>query len=222
MNTGKKHNDYIFRDGKFIGSFEEMYRDIGDPWGHGDARDIYYDMALYLLLRHDVCARGGTVLDIGCGKGAFTARLRETLHEDTRITAVDIAPTAIEKAVRMYGSPGIEFRTCDISREHRNLGIAQGSLDLVVMSDIMWYILPAFQDICCALKEYMKAEGFLLVNQTFYKPGVQTYGNEIVSTSEEMLKLFGMKVADMVETNRFESHHGVVLFNQGGGTKVET
>ena len=47
MNS-KDYHDYVFKDGKFIGAFEEMYQNVEDPWHHGDATAIYYDMDLYL------------------------------------------------------------------------------------------------------------------------------------------------------------------------------
>ena len=27
-----KYQDYVIKDGQFIGRFEEMYRDVSDPW----------------------------------------------------------------------------------------------------------------------------------------------------------------------------------------------
>lgn len=41
------YHDYVFKDGKFVGAFEEMYRNVGDPWHHGDATAVHYDLALY-------------------------------------------------------------------------------------------------------------------------------------------------------------------------------
>jgi hypothetical protein len=53
------YHDYVIKDGKFIGAFEEMYQNIDDPWHHGDATDIQYDMALYLIGRYQICSGGG-------------------------------------------------------------------------------------------------------------------------------------------------------------------
>lgn len=36
MNRPKKYQryqDYVIRDGRLVGEFEEMYRDFDDPWG---------------------------------------------------------------------------------------------------------------------------------------------------------------------------------------------
>lgn len=47
--NSKDYHDYVFKDGKFIGAFEEMYQNVEDPWHHGDATAIYYDKDLYLI-----------------------------------------------------------------------------------------------------------------------------------------------------------------------------
>ena len=106
------YHDYVIKEGRFIGAFEEMYRNVEDPWRHGDAKAPPYDLMLYLLKKYEICSQGGTIFDVGCGKGAFTARMRAEMPL-AKITAVDIAPTAIQKARARYGSLGIEFDLFD-------------------------------------------------------------------------------------------------------------
>jgi len=117
--------------------------------------------------------RGGEVLDIGCGKGAFTARLKKQM-QSAHILAIDIAPTAIKKAREKYGDLGIDFKVCDILNEYQSIA---KKFDLIVMSQLMWYVLPKFEKIVNYLKEQnLKRDGYLLVSQTFYKPNEQKYG----------------------------------------------
>ena len=203
------YHDYVIKDGKFIGAFEEMYQNIDDPWHHGDATGIQYDLALYLIGRFRICAGGGLVLDFGCGKGAFTVRLKQQMP-NAHILGVDIAPTAIKKAKQKYGYLGIEFETIDIQKEYKNIA---EKFDLIVMSQLMWYILPNFRAIVNHLgNEVLKDDGHLLVNQAFYKPEEQKYGKEIVSTVEEMLKLVNLEVVEMIEISRLSDYGAIVLF----------
>jgi len=205
----KDYHDYVIKDGKFIGAFEEMYRNIDDPWYHGDATAIQYDLALYLIGRFRICGGGGLVLDIGCGKGAFTARLKQQMPK-AHILGVDIAPAAIKKAEQKYGNLGIEFKAIDIQKEYKNI---TEKFDLIVMSHLMWYILPNFRAIVNHLgKEVLKDDGHLLVNQAFYKSEEQKYGKEIISTVEEMLSLIRLEVIEMIEINRLSNHGAIVLF----------
>jgi len=210
----KDYHDYVIKNGKFIGAFEEMYQNIEDPWHHGDATATQYDIALYLMNRYNVCARGGEVLDIGCGKGAFTARLKKQIPS-AHILAIDIAPTAIKKAKEKYGDLGIDFKVCDIQNEYQSI---TQEFDLIVMSQLMWYVLPKFEKIVTHLKEHnLKSGGYLLVNQTFYAPHEQKYGKEFVSSVEDMLRLMKMDIVEMTELNRLGNHNAVILFKKGSG-----
>ena len=56
--------------------------------------------------------------------------------------------------------------------------------ELIVMSDLMWYVLPKFRNIVRHLKEIMSGDGWLLVNHTFFPRDKQKYGSEIVSSVE--------------------------------------
>ena len=216
------YHDYVIKDGRFIGAFEEMYRNIDDPWHHGDATASQYDLALYLIARFRICGGGGLILDIGCGKGAFAARLKQQMPK-AHIVGVDISPTAIGNAKQKYGYLDIEFKVMDIQKEYINI---TEKFDLIVMSQLMWYTLPSFREIVNNLgQRVLKNDGYLLINQCFYRPEEQKYGKEIVSTVEDMLNLVNLEVLEMVELNRLVNHNAIVLFKnrpskiQGSGNQ---
>jgi len=72
----KDYHDYVIKNGKFIGAFEEMYQKFEDPWHHGDATAVQYDMALYLIKRYKICAGGG--------QSSISAVGRVLLHPDLK------------------------------------------------------------------------------------------------------------------------------------------
>lgn len=194
--NSKNYHDYVFKDGKFIGAFEEMYQNVEDPWHHGDAAAIYYDVSLYLIERYEIFPK--EVLDVGCGKGAFGARLKRKLPK-ANILAIDISPTAIQNAKAKYGILGIDFRVIDIQKEYKSF--TEDSFDFILMLDnIMWYILPNFEKIVSRFKKCLKDNGHLLTNQAFYAPGKQKYGTEIVSSVEDMLRLIPLDAVVTIET----------------------
>jgi SAM-dependent methyltransferase len=126
--------------------------------------------------------------------------------------AVDIAPAAIKKAEQKYAHADIDFRVMDIQKEYKNI---HEKFDLIVMSQLMWYMLPNFRAIVNHLgEEVVKNDGYLLVNQVFYKPEEQKYGKEIVSTIEDMLRLIKLEVIEMIEINRLSNHGAIVLFKK--------
>ena len=203
------YHDYVIKDGKFIGAFEEMYQNVDDPWHHGDATAVHYDLALFLLKGY-ANPRGG-VLDMGCGKGAFTARLKENFP-GASVTGVDIAPTAIKKARQKYGHLGIKFVTFDVREYQKIVDKVGKDFGLVVMSDLMWYVLPEFENIVKYLDRIIVKGGHLLISQSFCQPDEQNYGREIVSSPEDMLKLIPYQAVEMIEANRFSNHHAIILF----------
>jgi SAM-dependent methyltransferase len=210
--TSDDYRDYVIRDGRFIGEFEEMYRHVDDPWHIGDAGEIQYDLILLLLGHYHVCEPGGEILDLGCGKGSFTARLR-TFRPEARIRAVDISPTAIAKARQQYGSQDIDFSVMDIQS---GLDGFPRAFDLVILSQMVWYVLPRFQEIAAQiLTSVLRDGGYLLINQAFYRPGEQRYGTEIIATVEDLLRLVGREPLAVVESNRQTNHNAVILYRTG-------
>src|SRR5206468_3554186 len=81
-------------------NFEALYRKDNDPWKIGLADSERYDSYFSLLSSH---ARG-SVLDIGCGTGAFLARCATTA---TKLIGVEVSATAIEIGRAQW--PAIEF-----------------------------------------------------------------------------------------------------------------
>lgn len=206
----KNYHDYVIKDGKFIGKFEEMYKNVADPWHHGNAEEIQYDIILYLIDKYKICSGGGKILDIGCGKGAFTSRMKKQVPK-TNILGIDISQTAIKKAENKYGDRALIFRHMDIRKRYNKIS---GKFDLITVSDVMWYILPDFKKIINSLRKNLKENGYLLIKQVFYQPGQQKYGNKIVSSFEDMLDLINYKVIEMVELNRFRNHYTITLFKK--------
>lgn len=207
----KDYHDYVIKDGKFVGEFEQMYQEVDDPWLHGDALDLQYEKILGLIDKYEICIRGGNVLDIGCGKGAFTARLKNKLPK-ARITGLDIAPTAIKKAIERHGKLGINFKVSDIIKDYKSI---PGSFDLILMSQVMWYMLKDFEKIVSYLsKKSLAKMGYILINQSFYGAGAQKYGNEIIETPEEMINLVKMKLAARADTHKGKGINVLALFQK--------
>ena len=93
--VSNNYHEYVIKDGKFIGKFEEMYQNCDDPWRQDKGIRTYMKLAVELLKIITVSPR--TILDIGCGKGNYTIYIKNNFPS-VRITALDIAPTAIEIA----------------------------------------------------------------------------------------------------------------------------
>ena len=61
------YQDYVIRDGKFIGKFEEMYQDCDDTWYQSSMTETSYSRCntINTIQRYKL----SNVLEIGCGLG---------------------------------------------------------------------------------------------------------------------------------------------------------
>jgi SAM-dependent methyltransferase len=148
-----------------------------DLWGRGDYWNLEgsqfesqkYTYQLDVLAPHHYAR----ALEIGCGAGVFTRRLARIV---TRVVALDISPTAIERAKAMGGESGsIEFRAANVMEYDPH---ADGPWDLVVMSETIYYLgwlYPFFNVgwLAAQLFDATRPGGRLLMANTF--GGVEDY-----------------------------------------------
>jgi malonyl-CoA O-methyltransferase len=94
------------------------------------------------------------ILEIGCGTGYLTGLLRQTFP-GARITALDLAPAALEAArTRLVGSEGIEWLVADGEQS------APGRFDLITSSSVFqWFSQP--RQACRLYWEHLEPEGIL-------------------------------------------------------------
>ncbi|GEL17542.1 SAM-dependent methyltransferase [Pseudonocardia asaccharolytica] len=111
---------------------ERLYR-APDPYGIAGSS---YEQAKYDLIMQTLeDARYARALEVGCGEGQLAERLVELTDE---LVAVDISAAAIERTrSRLADDPRVvaERRTLP-------LGMPQGTFDLMVCSDILYYWEP--------------------------------------------------------------------------------
>jgi SAM-dependent methyltransferase len=207
----KDYHDYVIKDGKFVGKFEEMYQNVEDPWLHGDALEVQYDIMLDLIKRSKISKKGLRVLDIGCGKGAFTSRFKKSFP-NSQITAYDISETAIKKAKEKYKNLKINFQVLDIQKGYNKI---KDKFELIIISQLMWYILPSLKNVLDYLeKKVLLKGGYILINQTFYKEGVQKYGKEFIKKPEDLISLLKSELLARIDTHKIKDFDSVMLFKK--------
>lgn len=197
--TRSDYHDYVIKDGRFIGEFELMYRDCEDPWRQDQLRHPAEELVLAAVRNHPP----RRVLDIGCGRGAFTGRMWKELGAG--ISAIDIAPTAIRIAASRF--PGVRFSVMDA----RDLHFAPDSFDLTIASELLWYVLPRLSDVFAEIRRVTTTEGRIIFIQHFYQTGEQRYGTDVMQTVSDLLGFLPFAVEQMVEFDRLRNHK-VVLF----------
>ncbi|MDQ7822770.1 MAG: class I SAM-dependent methyltransferase [Candidatus Eremiobacteraeota bacterium] len=137
----EKYHKYVFDSGNrtFIGNFEEMYSNESsecfDSWHQDDSRHLARKISLAVLEGYNF----DSIVDIGCGKGAFTHVMKK---RNNRVFGVDIAPTALTIAAERY--PDIDFHCLDIrdkrSLEEYFIEKVKNKADLILCSEVLSYI----------------------------------------------------------------------------------
>lgn len=178
------YRDYVIRDGRLIGEFDQMYRNVADPW-HCEAEAGSFKNDLLIAAVSRLASNVRQAFDVGCGLGGLTARLHQAVpHASWH--ACDVSDTAVAQASATV--PGVRFVRHDLTTDPM-LPVASESLDLIVMSEVMWYILPVLSDVLGHFRAALRPGGHLMVLQYFLGPGEQTYGTEYVRAPADLLRM---------------------------------
>ena len=136
-----------------LDDFEARYRADPDPWGYetSDYERAKYDATLA------ACGSGPFThaLELGSSIGVLTADLALRC---ARVTAIDASPTAVEIARRRLTELPVEIVLGTIPE-----AIPDGRFDLVVASEILYYLSPASLDQTLVRLERVTAAGALVV-----------------------------------------------------------
>lgn len=189
MTFSKDYHDYVFKDGKLIGKFDEMYRYSAEiPW-HQDKSSckVFSDIDIAILKQF----KYGSICEIGCGLGYFSNRLHKELEStgegQPKVTGIDISQAAIEKAIKQF--PEIHFIAKDLRKE----SLQQLRFDLVVVKQVTWYVVDELKQFLQNVEKMIKEDGFLYVSESF--PGTDKWVGQDVVDNHERLKEILMQYA---------------------------
>lgn len=174
------YHRYVFRDGRLVGQFEQMYRGSKVvPWRQDQSANTWWaDIAVRML---EVRAPYANAIEVGCGLGYFTDKFSRLCRS---LVGADVSPTAVMKAKATF--PALEFRVFDVRKPVRRLS----SFDLVVVKDIFWYVFPKLDQVVQNLKKMTAPGGRLFIFQSFPNLDQPFIGKEAISNPERLLEYF--------------------------------
>ena len=175
MSNSSDYHDYVFKDGKRIGKFDEMYKYSAEiPW-HQDktAYSVFSDIDISILKQF----KYESICEVGCGLGYFSNRLYKELSSNAglpKVTGIEISKTAVEKASEQF--PDIRFIVGDLTKE---ILLPDEKYDLVVIKEVFWYVCHSLKQFLKNIREMIKENGFLFVSQSF--PGTEKWvGDDLI------------------------------------------
>lgn len=173
------YHDYVFRDGKLVGDFDNMYRYSKEiPWHQDKSCDHWDAKAGMLMLRE--YAPYEHILEVGCGLGYISGKLREFAGEG--IDAFDVSPEAIEQANSLH--PKINFYVDDITQPSFQ---PKRQYDLVTIWNVFWYIFEHMETVIHNINACVKPQGWLHIAQFFPALDGPFVGKEIIPNPEALL-----------------------------------
>ncbi len=181
-----RYQDFVIKDGKFVGKFEEMYQRFNAPWEQDDQERIEFakspNIAILNLQKYKI----GSVIEVGSGLGSYT----DAIHRKSgiRVLGLEISETAVEKARSRY--PHLEFVTDSVSALPK-----YKAFEAILFAEVTWYILQDLQKSFQDMLEHFPGKYFLQ-NLTFYKGDRQQYGREYFSNMEEFIQFCPLKLLE--------------------------
>jgi|TARA_Y100000031_G_C8014752_1_gene289761 SAM-dependent methyltransferase len=101
MKHSNDYHDYVFKDGKIVGKFEEMYRYSQEiPWHQDKVLDTWHGrIGINLIEAEFEEGEIKTVLETGCGYGYVLSKIK---RPKVQFSGFDISETAIKKARKRH------------------------------------------------------------------------------------------------------------------------
>ena len=196
MSKSKDYHDYVIKNGKFVGKFEEMYQNASDiPWHQDEtANAVFTDIDLTILKHFQKKEGFRTICEIGCGMGYVTDRISRELA-DIDVTGVDISAIAVEKAQTMF--PNIHFEVFDIINDEafththtHNLRRFEQQFDIVMTKECLWYVLEKLDIFWTNLERITRK--FIYISQSFPEKK-KFYGSDVFPNARALEQYIGKR-----------------------------
>lgn len=167
-----KCNDFIIENGQFKRDFEEMYKNIEDPWNQNSSfnyLDKHFNF-FQLMLSNYLPKFGGKlqILDIGCANG-YHLNYFSKINGFKKYIGTDISETIIKKAIEqnnMFIDKDMANFLCDdIIKYNKNLS---SNFELIFSARTLYYCAPEIDQVIQNISDYLKPSGIFgwIYNQT--------------------------------------------------------
>ena len=183
-----KYQDYVIKNGKFVGKFEEMYQKFSDPWllleNNKKVSNLNYEIIYnYCYQIRQTHTRKLITLELGCGYSQISYHL---FKNNFKVYGTDISKTVINKTKKKY--PKIKNNL--FVSEFLNFKLYEKiNPDIIILSDISWYVLPELKKFINWFKK-LKKKTYLIHSLAVYGKNKQKYGKDYFYDLETIKNFF--------------------------------
>jgi hypothetical protein len=194
MNKSNDYHDYVFRDGKLVGEFEEMYRNSAIvPW-HQDEQANWMDVRLTKEMIRDIGSDLDQIHDLGCGTGHYLNLIAdEFLASRGTSYGYDISETVCKNAAKTF--PNSKFSVLDLTEQSTNNYSPTQSGEpqlarLFMIRGTLWYVYPKLATVIDNIRNMMASSDRLLVVQNFPPLDGQFIGKDVIPNHSALIDHF--------------------------------
>jgi len=186
MKTSKDYHDYVFKNGKYIGKFEDMYRYSDEiPWKQDKVIDRFYRKISLEIIKSVLANQSNSIkstIEVGCGYGYVLSRIYQP---GKSYSGFDISATAIERAKEIHSkNKNIHFFVDDII----HLDHAE-KYDLVLVLENLWYVIDHIEKALSNIVKLAKRKGYLFVSLAFPDLTKAYYGKKLLPNPETLIDI---------------------------------
>lgn len=181
------YHDYVFKNGRLVGQFEEMYRHSATvPW-HQNTQADWIDVRLTKQFLTDV-GPFDEIHDLGCGLGNYLDLIRHSAGtKNCRCQGYDISETACEKARIQF--PHFTFTQFDLTTAEKiRAAPDQKGNRLFMLRGTLWYVVPKLEVVISNIRALMQPGDKFLVVQNFPPLGSSFIGKDILPDHHALIK----------------------------------
>jgi SAM-dependent methyltransferase len=193
VNKSNDYHDYVFRDGKLVGEFEEMYRNSATlPW-HQDEQADWVDVRLTKEMIRDT-EQLDQIHDLGCGTGHYLNLISDVyLAPAGESFGYDISETACKKAALNF--PRSKFSVLDLTEPMVEMPSGMQVADanpvrLFIVRGTLWYVYPKLSVVVENIKTMMARGDKLLVVQNFPPLDEPFIGKDVIPDHSALINHF--------------------------------
>lgn len=183
------YHDYVFKDGKLLGRFDDMYKySSSTPW-HQDEQENWIDVLFTKeLLKNNSYEE---IHDFGCGLGYYLNILDNIINtKSTKCYGYDISQTACNKAKEIF--PNYYFKQLNLMETNTDLDIIRDTNKrrLFSIRGTLWYVFPKMGNVVQNIAKFMETDEELLIVQNFPPLENDFIGKDVIADYFDIEKHF--------------------------------